>query len=142
MEDTIKTIIDAIQIGTDVISINPCNIQNGTLVHELFTKNIYQPPWLWTVLHVIQSLNILDSNIKVICDPTAAGKMRGTHNCGKCDKTVLQLIRKVLLRQEIPDDLSQICSCYLDWKSLMENPWEMFRIRNQSKIRKLSPLDE
>jgi radical SAM enzyme (TIGR01210 family) len=142
MEDTIKTIIDAIQIGTDVISINPCNVQNGTLVHELFNLNKYHPPWLWTVLHIIQCLNIIDPTIKAICDPTAAGKIRGGHNCGKCDKIVMQLIRKALLRQEIPNDLSQICNCYFNWKSLITNPWEKFRIRNQSKLRKLSPLNE
>ena len=112
LNDVIKTIIDATEIGTDVISINPCNIQNGTLVNELFHQKKYQPPWLWTVLHVIQAANIIAPNIKIICDPTAAGKIRGTHNCGKCDKIVLQLISKALLRQELPDDFSTICTCY------------------------------
>ena len=129
-------------MGTDVISINPSNIKNGTLSSELFFQKKYHPPWLWTVLHVIQAIQIINPKIKVICDPTAAGKVRGAHNCGKCDKVVLQLIQQAVLQQAIPDDFSTICSCYNIWENLITNPWETYRIRNQIKLRKLAPLNE
>ena len=41
IRDTLLTIHEVIKIGTNVISINPCNIQNGTLVDELFWKGKY-----------------------------------------------------------------------------------------------------
>jgi radical SAM enzyme (TIGR01210 family) len=140
--DAIKTIFDAKEMGTDVISINPCNIQNGTLVYELFRKDEYQTPWLWTVLHLIMRANEFTPDGKIICDPTAAGKERGAHNCGKCDKTVLKLIEKAVQKEKLPEDLSKICSCYLNWEILMNTPWETFRTRRISKLRKLKPLKE
>ncbi|MCK5342523.1 MAG: archaeosine biosynthesis radical SAM protein RaSEA [Candidatus Heimdallarchaeota archaeon] len=142
LRDSIKTVFDAKQMGTDVISINPCNIQNGTLIYELFRKDEYQPPWLWTVLHLIMIANEIAPNIEIICDPTAAGKERGAHNCGKCDKIVLKLIEKAVQREKLPDTFSEICSCYLNWEILMNTPWESFRTRKLSKLRKLNPLKE
>ncbi len=142
MRDAIKTISDAQKMGTDIISINPCNIQNGTLVYELFRKDEYQPPWLWTVLHLVKIANEIAPDTRIICDPTAAGKERGAHNCGKCDKIVLKLIKKAVQREKLPENFSEICSCYLNWEIIMNTPWESFRTRNLSRLRKLSPLKE
>lgn len=140
--DAIKTGCDAIDIGTDVISFNPCNIQNGTLVNHLYKQDRYQPPWIWSVLHIVKTIREKFPNIEIICEPTAGGKQRGTHNCGKCDKTVLDLITKIINKEEIPDDLSTICSCFLKWKFLIETPIETFRLRNLSQLRQLDPLSE
>ncbi len=142
LRDAIKTIIDAQHLGSDVISINPCNVQNGTLIYELFRKNEYQSPWLWTVLQVIKMSNELFPNSTIICDPTAGGKERGAHNCGKCDKLVLKLIEKAVQKEKLPENFSKICSCYSNWKILMNTPWETFRIHNLSKLRRLNPLRE
>ncbi len=142
IRDTILTISEVAQIGTDVISINPCNVQNGTLVNELFRQNRYRPPWLWSVLHIIQAATKIAPNTNIICDPTAGGKLRGAHNCGKCDKTVLPLITKAINKEELPADLSQICSCYHRWEIIITTPWEILRTRNISKLQRLSPLRE
>lgn len=142
IRDTILTISQVAQIGTDVISINPCNVQNGTLVNELFRQNRYRPPWLWSVLHIIQAATKIAPNTNIICDPTAGGKLRGAHNCGKCDKTVLPLLTKAINKEVLPSDLSQICSCYHRWEIIITTPWEILRTRNISKLQRLSPLRE
>ena len=140
--DSIMTTFEAVKIGTDVVSFNPCNIQNGTLVHELAKKDRYQPPWLWSILSIVQSIRNQFPDLEIICEPTAAGKRRGTHNCGKCDHKVLDLIDRVIINEKIPDDLSILCSCFLKWKVLVETPIEVFRSRNLSKLRLLNPLYE
>lgn len=140
--DALRTSHDAISIRTDVLSLNPCNVQNGTLAHHLQKKDRYQPPWLWSVLYVITTIRQKYPNIEIICEPTAAGKQRGSHNCGKCDKTVLGLINKVIVNEQIPEDLSAICSCFSIWQFLLRTPIEVFRSRNQSKLRRLNPLQE
>ncbi len=140
--DSIMTTFEAVRIGTDVISFNPCNIQNGTLAHELAKKGRYQPPWLWSILSIVQTVRTQFPDLKIICEPTAAGKRRGTHNCGKCDHKVLDLIDKVINNEKIPDDLSTVCSCFLKWKVFVETPIEVFRSRNLSKLRLLNPLNE
>ncbi|MFX0084567.1 MAG: archaeosine biosynthesis radical SAM protein RaSEA [Candidatus Hodarchaeota archaeon] len=142
INDTIKTVQDAVGIGTDIISLNPCNVQNGTLVAHLFRDDSYQPPWLWSVFFIIKSIKNLFPHLEVICEPTAAGKHRGVHNCGKCDDLVLRIIQKTIKNEPVPKNLSKICSCFSRWKLLVESPIEAFRIRNLSKLRKLSPLNE
>jgi radical SAM enzyme (TIGR01210 family) len=142
IRDAIKTSQDAIAVGTDVISFNPCNVQNGTLTHYLFQQDRYDPPWLWSVLLIIREIRREFPEIKIVCEPTAPGKQRGTHNCGKCDKKVLEFIDQTIKNEIIPKDLSQICSCYLIWKILIKTPLEIFRSRNVSKLRYLNPFKE
>ncbi len=142
IRDTIITISEVAKIGTDVISINPCNVQNGTLVNELFRQNRYRPPWLWSVLHIIQTATKIAPDTAIICDPSAAGKLRGAHNCGKCDKTVLHLLTKAINKEKLPSDLSQICSCYNKWEIIISTPSEFLRIRNIAKLQRLSLLQE
>jgi radical SAM enzyme (TIGR01210 family) len=94
--DAINTAHDAIAIGTDVISLNPCNIQKGTLVNFLHKQDRYQPPWLWSVLHIVKSIRDNFPDLEIICEPSAVGKVRGTHNCSKCDSTVFDLINRII----------------------------------------------
>ncbi|MHA2306300.1 MAG: hypothetical protein ACXACU_13010, partial [Candidatus Hodarchaeales archaeon] len=98
--------------------------------------------WLWSILYIIQEVKQLFPELKIICEPTAAGKQRGVHNCGKCDKTVLSLIQELINNDPIPKDLSEICSCFTTWKLLIDTPLEVFRSRNLSKLRKMNPLRE
>ena len=140
--DAIKTARDAITIGTDIISFNPCNIQNGTLVNYLYKQDRYKPPWIWSILFIVKKIRETSPDIEIICEPTAGGKPRGTHNCGKCDKTVLGFIDKIINREKIPDDLSTICTCFSKWQVLVKTPIESFRLRNLSRLRRFDPLRE
>jgi len=147
--DILHTVDEAISLGTDVISINPCAIQNGTLVNHLFKQDKYQPPWLWSVLFVVERIREKFPYIELICDPTAGGKQRGAHNCGRCDKIVLKLIQDIIQNNDIVgknndivSDHSQVCSCYSRWKTLMSSPLELLRKRNLSKLRNRIPLNE
>jgi radical SAM enzyme (TIGR01210 family) len=140
--DSITTIKAAYEAGTDIISLNPCNIQRGTLVHELYKQHKYSPPWLWSVLAIVKAAKSIAPEIEIICEPTAGGKPRGAHNCGKCDKLVLEYIQQIIEGNEIPSNLHQVCECYLNWEILLNSPWEFFRIRNHPKLRRLNPLSE
>jgi len=140
--DAIQTALDAAKIGTDVISFSPCNVQNGTLVDFLYRQDKYQPPWLWSVLHVVHVIRSIYPSLSIICDPIAPGKPRGAHNCGKCDTQVLEEIKRMLILESIPKDLSELCSCYSKWKRLVQTPIEVFRSRNLSQLRRSYPLED
>ncbi|MHA2237898.1 MAG: archaeosine biosynthesis radical SAM protein RaSEA [Candidatus Hodarchaeales archaeon] len=140
--DTISTIKAAYEAGTDVISLNPCNIQHGTLVNKLFKQHLFSSPWLWSVLTAVKAAKSIAPDLEIICEPSAGGKPRGAHNCGKCDKEVLNYIQLLIDGKEIPSNLEEVCTCYLNWEILLNSPWELFRIRNHSKLRKLNPLSE
>jgi len=99
----------------DIISLNLCNVQRNTVVERMWEKGEYRPPWLWSALEVLKS-----SPGPIICDPVGAGTRRGPHNCGQCDATLAEAIRKHDLTQDARsfDDLH--CQCKEAWQKLME----------------------
>ncbi len=117
IDDALRSIEFAIKAGTTTISINPMNIQSGTLVEKVWKAGSYRPPWLWSVVEVLKRTAQYTKQIRFDCDPTAAGKDRGAHNCGKCDTTVLEAIRNYALHQnpKVFDNLT--CDCKIKWKS-------------------------
>jgi len=100
------------------VSLNPVNVQKGTLVERLWRNWAYRPPWLWSVLEVLKASK--GSSTRIICDPTGGGNERGAHNCGKCDDVILSSIKSFSLSQDhsrlgYPD-----CDCKEIWKTVIE----------------------
>jgi hypothetical protein len=99
----------------DILSLNLCNIQRGTLVERLWERGEYRPPWLWSAVEVLKHVSY-----PIICDPVAAGTRRGPHNCGECDATIAKAIRSHDLTQDpgIFEDLE--CRCKATWQKMVE----------------------
>ncbi len=115
VEDAIKSSVDAVKAGASRISINPVNVQGWTLVEHLWRKSEYRPPWLWSVVKVLKETKA-SVDVPVISHPTAAGKIRGPHNCGACDAMVAKAIRDFSTSQDL-DVLSDLeCGCIDAWK--------------------------
>ena len=113
LNDCIQTTKD-IAPYTDVLSLNPTNVQRHTVVEYLWKRNQYRPPWLWSIVEFLQqSKNINDVFVK--CDVIGGGRMRGPHNCGSCDNKVLKAIEEFSLtqNQKVFYDLS--CECKEKW---------------------------
>jgi len=112
--DIIET-VKKIKSMTDLISLNPTNIQRNTYVEYLWKRNQYSPSWLWSVLKVLNdSKKILgEKNIK--CDIVGGGTFRGPHNCGKCDKEIIKRISKFSILQNIELLKVKKCDCYEKW---------------------------
>jgi radical SAM enzyme (TIGR01210 family) len=120
--DAQKTVTDAISIGVSTISLNPVNVQRNTLVEDLWEKGKYRPPWLWSVVEVLRHAHLISRGaVNIVCDPVAAGKSRGTHNCGKCDSSIVDAIRKFSLNQDVKvlDNLD--CDCKNLWNHVLEH---------------------
>ncbi len=120
--DTQKTVTDAISLGTTTISLNPVNVQRNTLVESLWEKGKYRPPWLWSVVEVLRhAYSVSGGAVNIVCDPVAAGKNRGTHNCGNCDSSIVDSIRTFSLNQDVSvfDDLN--CECRELWNHVLEH---------------------
>jgi radical SAM enzyme (TIGR01210 family) len=118
-----EAIEDAVRSGheadphSDTISFNPVNIQSRTIVDKLFRRGEYRPPWLWSVVEVLDRTRDLRSHVK--SHPTAGGMARGAHNCGSCDRKVISAIEEFSLglREEFAD-LS--CDCKDVWRAYSE----------------------
>jgi len=108
--DSSRTLIEGKY--ADIISLNLMNVQSRTYVEKLWQRRFYRPPWLWSAVEVLKKVKGLDGLI--ISDPVAAGKKRGPHNCGKCDKEVAEAIKRFSLTRE-PKVLEEVeCECR-DW---------------------------
>jgi radical SAM enzyme (TIGR01210 family) len=118
-----EAIGDAVRSGheadphSDTISFNPVNVQRNTLVDDLFKRRQYRPPWLWSVVDVLERTRDLRAHVK--SHPTAGGMRRGAHNCGECDRRVIDAIEEFSLglRRDFAD---LDCACKEMWRAELE----------------------
>ncbi|MGC8645454.1 MAG: archaeosine biosynthesis radical SAM protein RaSEA [Thermoplasmata archaeon] len=103
---------------SDFISINPTDIQRGTLVERLYKEGNYRPPWLWSVVEVLLSLK--DLGIPVVSLVTAAGKRRGAHNGHSCDRGFAEAIRKYSETLDYGFLEKLNCSCRESWRAFIK----------------------
>lgn len=118
-----EAIDDAVRSGhdadpySDTISFNPVNVQSRTIVDRLYRRGGYRPPWLWSVVDVLERTEDLKAHVKA--HPTAGGMARGAHNCGSCDRKVMNAIEEYSLglRRDF-DDLA--CECEDVWRAYLD----------------------
>jgi radical SAM enzyme (TIGR01210 family) len=122
LEDAKQTISYCGKIGVSTVSVNPVNVQKYTLVERLWQRGEYRPPWLWSLVELLRvSRESLNREVNIVCDPVAAGKKRGVHNCGKCDKEVASAIRNYSITQNPAVFSSLECDCMAQWEHAMDH---------------------
>jgi radical SAM enzyme (TIGR01210 family) len=120
--DSVRTIIEAAKLGVTTVSVNPVNVQKHTLVERMWSRGHYRPPWLWTVIEILrQAREQVSAYINIVCDPVAAGKPRGTHNCGRCDNDFVKAIRRFSLDQKNEHFEGLECGCKSLWNHVLEH---------------------
>jgi len=117
IEDTVKTCRDVAPYASE-ISVNPTNIQSGTVVEMLWSRGNYRPPWLWSVAEVLKRTH--DLNVRVMSKPTGAGTLRGAHNCGRCNERVLQAIADYSRHRNLEVLERLDCKCRNTWRRELE----------------------
>ncbi|HWR63848.1 MAG TPA: archaeosine biosynthesis radical SAM protein RaSEA [Candidatus Thermoplasmatota archaeon] len=118
LNDCINTAKDTSSC-TDLLSLNPTNIQRHTVVEYLWKRNQYRPPWLWSIVEFLQqSTRITDAFVK--CDVVGGGSTRGPHNCGVCDTKVLHAIEEFSLTQKKDVFNGLSCSCQEQWRDQLD----------------------
>jgi radical SAM enzyme (TIGR01210 family) len=104
--------------GCHTVSMNPTNVQQYTMVEQLYFRDGYRPPWLWSVAEVLEAT--ADEDVIVVSDPVGHGSDRGAHNCGECDDRVQKAIKDFDLRQD-PSVFGQVsCDCEHTWEAVCE----------------------
>jgi hypothetical protein len=109
--------VEAIKDLTDTIGINLLNVQKGTLVDILWKRNLYRPPWLWSLIYVLTSLNLKN---QIALGLTGAGTPRGAQNCRKCTTKILKKLRVFALTQNIDEIQDIYCECKKKWDVFVE----------------------
>ncbi|MDO9537044.1 MAG: archaeosine biosynthesis radical SAM protein RaSEA [Thermoplasmata archaeon] len=104
---------------SQTISINPMNVQRGTVVEGLWKKGLYRPPWLWSLLSVLeQGSKITDT--RLVSAPSGGGSRRGVHNCRTCDGKILEAIEKFSLEGNAEVLKGHGCICKKQWMDYLD----------------------
>ena len=109
VEDAVSS-AEAIEDMVDSISFNPVVIHKRTIVEYLWRNRSYNPPWLWSVVEVLNRTRNLAPHI--ICHPVALGKYRGIRNCKKCTYELGRKIQEYSLKNE---EITHECECKKEW---------------------------
>lgn len=114
------TTMKKIAHDTQTISLNPANVQRNTLVEFLWRRKQYRPPWLWSIVDVLQKAVKETKGKRIMCDVVGGGSSRGAHNCRQCNRMVLEAIASFSLSQDpsVFDDLD--CTCRQSWLDQLE----------------------
>lgn len=119
INDSIHT-IDTVAEKTDLISLNPTNVQRHTMVEYLWKRQQYRPAWLWSVIEILKTCKENHPHLRLQCDVAGGGKPRGAHNCKQCDHDFLNAIKNFSLTQQI-DEFSHLeCDCKEQWLDQLE----------------------
>ena len=110
--DDAKSSVDFASNYSDEISLNPLNVQKGTLVERMWKRGDYRPPWLWSLLEV---LRCAPSDTRIMSSPSGGGSPRGVHNCGTCDAKILEAVKAFSFSQRQEDLTVEECTCKGDW---------------------------
>ena len=118
INDMLRSVDKIVNLGVDTISINAVSIHRGTYLSQLFESNQYRTPWLWSLLFLCKNIKKKYNETRLICDVVAGGNIRGAHNCGDCDKQIIQNLKDFTMSQNIADlERDTFCSCLFEWKS-------------------------
>ena len=118
--DAIREATEAILFAakhSEVVSLNPMNIQKNTLVEYLWKRGEYRPPWLWSI---VEALKRTYGATEIVSYPTGAGTTRGAHNCGKCDEKVIKAIYQYSWSQDISYLDGLKCPCKEKWERIVK----------------------
>ncbi len=122
IDDCAHSIKEMIKLNVQTISINPCNVQKGTLVEYLWHSHRYRPPWFYSLFDCFnKALNEKDlKKIRILCDPSGAGTNRGIHNClrSSCNDKMKTHLRDFILHQDLSrlEQIEYDCICRIEYQ--------------------------
>jgi radical SAM enzyme (TIGR01210 family) len=118
IRDTIAS-IDFARPYSESISINPVNVQSGTIIEDMWRRGDYRSPWIWSLLEVLKA-GWREGGPRLFSSPSGAGTLRGVHNCANCDRKVLDAVQRFSYEQD-PKCLEGLeCGCKDEWRALLQ----------------------
>jgi radical SAM enzyme (TIGR01210 family) len=120
INEAVRTIKYAFEIGTDEVSLSCAFIQQDTPMHQVYLAGKFKPPWLWSIIEVIkQTAEFGPVRIGSFNDePPPIAKPQ---NCTVCS----YLVEKAIDRYNLSRNLSKIenlsCQCRKEWQQEVNN---------------------
>lgn len=113
----VKSSIRLCASHVNTISLNPVNVQRNTLVEYLWRRGEYRPPWLWSVLEIVDASR--DVRPRILVSTVGAGSRRGAHNCGRCDSGIIEFLKDFSLNGTLASPTLE-CDCRDEWLDVLD----------------------
>ena len=118
IDDILQTISYCVSRGIDYVDLEVTTVEKNTVVHELWKNNLYRPPWLWTLVELLQQCREQFGNrAHVYVSPWnySVESLDWARNCGKCDDEITEAIRRYNSHFDTAEFESLDCSCRDEW---------------------------
>lgn len=141
IDEAIKTIKKAFEIGFDRVSLEPLSIHQWSLLEALYVNGLYQTPWLWSIIEVIKNIHHLGEirigGVEYYPRPEVVANNHHNDN-SVCSVSILEAIKKYnyLRNIDIFNDLD--CHCKNEWQKELKKTYPPLKERIGSYLSKIS----
>ena len=115
IDEAVATIEYAFASGSTEVALESAFVQPNTFVSKLYEAGEFQPPWLWSIIEVLQKVagfhrtrlgGFLDEPIPIAVP----------HNCSNCNSHVLYSLQSYRETLSVDNFASLDCECKGDWE--------------------------
>lgn len=140
LQDSLKTVQYAFDVGSRVVSIEPLNIGEFAISGALSRLGLYRVPWLWTVLEIAHASHKLGET-RLGGYQFAPKYENYAQNCPLCTMKVKEAIMMFNATNDITHLSELTCSCQDEWREELtrEHPQLVDRVwQHVDKLSKAS----
>jgi len=119
IDDILQTISYCVSHGIDYVDLEVTTVEKNTVVHELWKNGLYRPPWLWTLVDLLQQCRErFGDRAHVYVSPWnySVESLDWARNCGKCDAEITDAIQRYNARFDTAEFDGLDCSCREEWR--------------------------
>ena len=126
IDDAVDSIRTAFSIGVNTVSLEAMTVQKYTLIEYLHNNNLYEMPWLWSIIEVIKRTSHLGKVyvglFKFFPSPDSV-----PNNCGLCNHETMDAIVEYnrTMKPEVFDRIQ--CRCIGEWKKSLQLEPDFYR---------------
>lgn len=114
IDEAINTAKYAFSVGTDEVAFEAAFVQEGTEMERVYRKGEFRPPWLWSIIEVIQATHHL-GRVRVGDFRDEPPPIAIPHNCEKCSHKIRDLFQQYKNSHNISLFSRINCRCKDDW---------------------------
>lgn len=100
------------------VGLEPCFVGPGTVLEQAFERGDYRPPWLWSVVEVIERIAGLGA-VQVGLSDEGLNPQRAAHNCDRCSIRIRDALAAFNQDQDLAHLAGLDCECKVDWSRFL-----------------------
>jgi len=133
IEEAVKTIGYAFKHGSDEVALESSFVQEDTIMHKLFQKGEFKPPWLWSIIEVVRRTYHFGF-VQVGGFTDEPPPIAIPNNCPKCSSTILKALQNFREQHDLIVFEGLRCECQVEWQKELNKVYPLLeeRIGNKS----------